>query len=319
MTSNPSYRTIQTARLKQRIAEAGSGSPVLLLHGFPEGAYSWRKQLPALAQAGFRAIAPDQRGYAGTDAPLEIEAYDHVELAADVVALMDTLGIERAPVVAHDWGAALAWNLALLHPTRVSAVVALSVPFGGRSPAPPVETLKRRLGDTFFYMLYFQKPGVAEAELEADVRESLRVFYYSSSGDAPPGSFFVPQKKTAKLFETMKAPPGLPAWLTEADLDVYADAFRTSGFRGPLNWYRTLDRTWERTAHLADAKVEQPALFIAGDRDPVVMFSQGALARMPSLVPRLEKTSFLPGVGHWTQQERPDEVSAEIVRFLRTL
>jgi pimeloyl-ACP methyl ester carboxylesterase len=314
-----SYRTVQTARLRHRVAEEGEGAPVVLLHGFPEGAYSWRKQLPALAQAGFRAIAPDQRGYAGTDAPEPIEAYDHIELGADIIALMDILGIDRAPLVAHDWGAALAWNMALLHPDRVSAVVALSVPYGGRSPAPPVETLKRRLGDTFFYMLYFQKPGVAEAELEANVRESLRVFYYSSSGDAPPGGFFVPQPKTAKLFDTMKAPPGLPAWLTEADLDVYEESFQASGFRGPLNWYRNLDRTWERTAHLAGAKVLQPALFIAGDRDPVAMFSQGAMARMPSLVPRLEKAHILPDVGHWTQQERPGEVNAEIIRFLRAL
>jgi pimeloyl-ACP methyl ester carboxylesterase len=312
------YSTVRTARLSHRVGIEGTGAPVILLHGFPEGAYSWRKQLPALAAAGFRAIAPDQRGYAGTDAPGEVEAYDHIELAADVVALMDALGVERAPLVAHDWGAALAWNAALLHPDRISAVVALSVPHGGRSPAPPVETLKRRFGDTFFYMLYFQTPGVAEAELEADVRESLRLFYYAISGDAPPNSS-VMKPRTAKLFDTLQPPPGLPAWLTEADLDAYAEAFRASGFRGPLNWYRNLDRTWERMAHLAGAKVEQPALFIGGDRDPVVMFSQGALARMPSLVPRLEKLTILPGVGHWTQQERPDEVNAELIRFLRSI
>ena len=222
-----------------------------------------------MASAGYRAIAPDQRGYAGTDAPLEIDAYDHVELALDVIALMDTLGVDRAPLVAHDWGAALAWNVALLHPDRISAVVALSVAYGGRAPAPPVQILERRMGDLFFYMLYFQKPGIAETELEADVRESLRVFFYAASGDAPPGSAFTPVPKTAKLFDSMTAPPGLPAWLTEHDLDVYTEAFRESGFRGPINWYRTMNRTWERTAHLADAKVTQPSLFIAGDRDPV--------------------------------------------------
>jgi pimeloyl-ACP methyl ester carboxylesterase len=314
-----SYRTVQTARQRQRFAEEGAGSPVLLLHGFPEGAYSWRQQLPALARAGFRAIAPDQRGYAGAEAPAAVEMYDHVELALDVIALMDTLGIHRAPLVAHDWGAALAWNVALLHPDRVSAVVALSVPYGGRSKAPPLATLKRRLGDMFFYMLYFQEPGVAEAELEADIRESLRVFYYCWSGDAPLGTFYVPQPNTAKLADTMKTPPGLPTWLTEADLDAYEASFRASGFRGPLNWYRTLDRTWERTAHLADAKVEQPALFITGDRDPVATFTEGALARMPNLVPRLQKSIILPGVGHWTQQERPDTVNAEIIRFLQSL
>ena len=317
--SKMTYRTVQTARLRQRFAEEGTGKPVVLLHGFPEGAYSFRHQLPALARAGFRAIAPDQRGYAGTDAPPEIEAYDHVELAADVIALFDALGIERAPLVGHDWGAALAWSTAQLHPDRISAVVALSVPFGGRTPAPPIDLLKRRAGDMFFYMLYFQKPGVAEAELEADVRESLRIFYYSASGDAPPGSAFVPQPRTAKLFDTMKTPPGLPPWLTEEDLDVYTEAFRASGFRGPLNWYRAMNRTWERTAHLAGAKVEQPALFIAGDRDPVVFFSQKVLERMPQAVPRLAGVHMLPGVGHWTQQERPDEVTREVVRFLNEL
>jgi pimeloyl-ACP methyl ester carboxylesterase len=310
---------VQTARLRHRVLQQGTGDPVVLLHGFPEGAYSWRHQLPALAQAGFRAIAPDQRGYAGTEAPAAVEAYDHVELAADVIALLDALGLERAALVAHDWGAALAWNVALLHPARVSSVVALSVPYGGRGPSPPLGTLKRRMGEMFFYMLYFQKPGVAEAELEADVRESLRVFFYSSSGDVPEGSFFVPQPRTAKLFESLKAPPGLPGWLTEADLDVYTAAFRESGFRGPLNWYRNMDRTWERTAHLADAKVQQPALFIAGDRDPVVLFSQGAMARMPALVPHLAGVRLLPGVGHWTQQERPDTVNAEIIAFLQGL
>jgi pimeloyl-ACP methyl ester carboxylesterase len=300
-----------------RVVEEGSGAPVILLHGFPEGAYSWRHQLPALARAGFRAIAPDQRGYAGTDAPHAIDAYDGVELAADVVALMDALGVERAPVVGHDWGAAVAWHTALLHPERVSAVAALSVPFGGRPPAPPLGTMKRRIGDGFFYMLYFQEPGVAEAELEADVRESLRVFYYSASGDVPPGSAFVPQPSSAKLFDSLKAPPGLPPWLTESDLDAYAEAFRTSGFRGPLNWYRNFDRTWERTAHLAGAKVEQPALFVAGDRDPVVFFSQSTLKRMPEVVPRLVGPRFVAGAGHWIQQERPAEVNAELVAFLR--
>jgi pimeloyl-ACP methyl ester carboxylesterase len=310
------YRTVRTARLRQRILEEGTGKPVFLLHGFPEGAYSWRHQLPALASAGYRAIAPDQRGYAGTDAPLEIDAYDHVELALDVIALMDTLGVDRAPLVAHDWGAALAWNVALLHPDRISAVVALSVAYGGRAPAPPVQILERRMGDLFFYMLYFQKPGIAEAELEADVRESLRVFFYAASGDAPPGSAFTPVPKTAKLFDSMTAPPGLPAWLTEHDLDVYTEAFRESGFRGPINWYRTMNRTWERTAHLADAKVTQPSLFIAGDRDPVVLINPSRVDKMRELVPNLAGTRMLPGVGHWTQQERPDEVNAEIIAFL---
>ena len=313
------YSTVRTARLAHRLVDVGSGPAVVLLHGFPEGPHSWRHVIPPLADAGYRVIAPSQRGYAGTDAPPEVTAYDQIELAADVVALLDTLGAADAVVVDHDWGGPVAWITALLHPQRVRGVVALSVGHGGRSPHPPISSLERRVGESFFYMLYFQEPGVAEAELEADVRESLRVFYYSASGDLPPGSFFVPQPRTAKLFDSMKAPPGLPPWLAEADLDVYAAAFRESGFRGPLNWYRNMDRSWERTAHLATAKVQQPALFIAGDRDPVVFFSQSVLQRMPEAVPRLRSQIMLPGCGHWTAQERPAEVTAELLAFLRGL
>lgn len=317
--SDLTYRYVETSRLRFRVAERGEGPPVVLLHGFPECAYSWRHQMVALADAGFRAIAPDQRGYVGTDAPAEVEAYDQVELAADVVALCDALGVERAPVVGHDWGSPVAWHAALLHPDRVSAVVALSVPHGGRPPAPPTSIFKKRMGDAFFYMLYFQKPGIAEAELEANVRESLRVFYYAYSGDAPPGSSYVPQPKTAKLFDTIAAPPGLPPWLTEEDLRVYISAFEQSGFRGPLNWYRNLDRSWERTAHLAGKRVTQPALFIAGDRDPVILFSQPAMQRMPEVVPGLVGARIVEGAGHWIQQERPAFVNEEIIAFLRTL
>ena len=216
-----SYRTVQeTARLtRQRIAEAGTGAPVVLLHGFPEEARTRGAiKLPALAECRVsrdRTRSAWLRRHGPTFGTIR-NAYDHVELAADVVALLDALDIERAPLVAHDWGAALAWNAALLHPDRVTAVVALSVAFGGRSLARPLATLEARFGGAFFYMLYFQKPGVAEAELEADVRESLRVFYYSSSGDVPPGSFFVPQPNTAKLFRLVEgAARGLPRWLTE--------------------------------------------------------------------------------------------------------
>jgi pimeloyl-ACP methyl ester carboxylesterase len=311
------YRYVETSRIRFRVAERGSGPPVILLHGFPECAYSWRHQLAALANAGYRAIAPDQRGYGGTDAPAEINAYDQIELAADVVALCDALGIDRAPIVGHDWGAPVAWHAALLHPERVSAVVALSVAHGGRPPAPPTSIFKKRMGDVFFYMLYFQKPGVAEAEIEANVRESLRIFYYASSGDVPPGSSFVPSPKTAKLFDTMVAPPGLPPWLTDEDLSVYVSAFERSGFRGPLNWYRNLDRTWERTGALAGKRVEQPALFIAGDRDPVVMFNQTAIRKMPDVVPRLVEARIIEGAGHWIQQERPAIVNDALVSFLR--
>ena len=314
--SLPGYRTIETSRMRHRVLDEGSGPAVVLLHGFPEGAYSWRKQVPALAGAGFRAIAPDQRGYAGATVVTPVDGYDHIELALDVIALLDSQGIERAALVSHDWGAALAWNVALLHPERISSVVALSVAYGGRPKGPPTAMLQRIVGDAFFYMLYFQKPGVAEEELEADVRESLRRFYYSASGDGRDSALGTLHPNTAKLLDTLRAPAGLPAWLSAEDLDRYTEAFEASGFAGPIGWYRSMDRTWERTAHLAGVSVQQPALFIAGDRDPVVLFNQRAIDRMPSVVPNLAGTRLLPGVGHWTQQERPEEVNAELVAFL---
>ena len=312
--TRPAYGVIETARVRHRVLAAGSGPPVILLHGFPEGAYSWRHQVSALAAAGFRAIAPDQRGYAGAEPIVRVEGHDHVELALDVIALLDAIGAERAALVAHDWGASLAWNAALLHPARISSVVALSVPYGGRSKDPPIATFKELFGDVFFYMLHFQTPGVAEAELEANVRESLRSFYRSSSGDGPERRFF---PRTARLLETLDAPPGLPGWLSEEDLQHFTASFEASGFAGPLGWYRSMDRTWERTERLAGAKVVQPALFLAGARDPVIAFGARALERMPRLVPNLAGVRLLDGVGHWTQQERPAEVSREIVDFLR--
>jgi pimeloyl-ACP methyl ester carboxylesterase len=302
--------------MRHRVLDEGTGPAVILLHGFPEGAYSWRKQVPAIAGAGFRAIAPDQRGYAGATVVTKVDGYDHVELALDVIALMDAEGIERASLVAHDWGAALAWNIALLHPERISSLVALSVPYGGRSRGPPIASLRCKVGDAFFYMLYFQEPGVAEAELEVDVRESLRRFYYSASGEGRDGGLLGLYANTAKLLETLPAPAGLPSWLDAEDLDRYTEAFEASGFAGPIGWYRSMDRTWERTPHLAGVKVEQPALFVAGARDPVVIFNPLALERMPSIVPRLAGSRLLEGAGHWIQQERPEEVNAEILGFL---
>jgi pimeloyl-ACP methyl ester carboxylesterase len=222
-------------------------------------------------------------------------------------------------VVGHDWGAPVAWHAALLHPDRVRAVVGMSVPYAGRPPSSPLARLQQTFKDIFFYILYFQEPGVAEAELQADVRRALRSFYFSASGDAPAGSAFSPHPSTAKLLETMREPEQLPPWLSEADLDYYTQRFERGGFRGPLNWYRNFDRTWERTAPLAGRKIEQPALFIAGDRDPVIGWSRRQLERMPEAIPHLQESLLLPGCGHWVQQERPAEVNAALLRFLARL
>lgn len=312
-------RTVRTRTLELQITEQGQGPLVLLLHGFPESAHSYRHQLPALAAAGYHAVAPNQRGYAGSGAPEPVEAYDVVTLVDDAVALLDALGERQCVVVGHDWGAPVAWHMALLHPERVRGVVGMSVPFGGRGKASPIGRLRETFKDGFFYMLYFQEPGVAEAELEADVRRSLRAFYWSASGDAPLGAAFTPAPKSAKLLDTMQDPGVLPAWLTEADFSHFVREFDASGFRGPLNWYRNFDRSFERTAALDGRRIEQPALFVAGERDPVLAWSRGALERMPQLMPKLTRTLLLPGSGHWVQQERPAEVSEALLAFLAAL
>jgi pimeloyl-ACP methyl ester carboxylesterase len=272
-----------------------------------------------LAHAGYRAIAPNQRGYAGSDRPEAIEAYDLPTLVDDAVGVLDAIGEERAVVVGHDWGAPVAWHMALLHPERVRAVVGLSVPHGGRPSSSPLPRMRALFKDAFFYILYFQEPGVAEAELERDVRKSLRMFYYSASGDAPPRAAFAPHPKSAHLLDTMRDCDSLPAWLSEADLDRYTAEFERSGFRGPINWYRNFDRNWERTASIAGKQIEQPALFIAGERDPVLSFSARQLERMPAACADLRGSLLLPGAGHWVQQEQPETVNAALIEFIERL
>jgi pimeloyl-ACP methyl ester carboxylesterase len=310
------HRQIKTNGINMHIAEAGEGPLVLMLHGFPELWYSWRHQLPALAEAGYHAVAPDVRGYGQSDAPREIEAYSMKEHVADAIGVLDALGADTAVVIGHDWGAPMAWNSAVLHPERYRAVVGLSVPFLQRSPAPPTQLFKQAFQDNFFYMLYFQEPGVAEKELEADPRTSLRTFLCAASGDAVPAGFL--GKKKGDLFLTgMPNPETLPGWLTEADVDYYADEFRRTGFRGGLNRYRNMDRDWQELPQLDGAKVTQPALFIGGTKDGVLAFtSQEAMKANCS---DLRGLVMIEGAGHWTQQERPAEVNVALIEFLKGL
>ncbi len=308
------HRQVKTNGINVHVAEAGEGPVVLLLHGFPESWYSWRHQLPALADAGYHAIAPDIRGYGQSDAPEAIEAYSMKELTADAIGILDDAGAETAVVVGHDWGAPMAWTSALLYPERVRAVGGLSVPFTPRSPAPPIQIMKQMFGDYFFYIIYFQEPGVAEAELEADVRRSMRIFMHAASGQAPEGAMLSEKKNTAKLFEGMPEPEVPSPWLSEADLDFYTSEFERTGFRGGLNRYRNMDRDWEELPELAGRKIEQPALFIAGEKDPVVRFT--TTAAMKEHVTDLRVLDVIPGVGHWTQQEAADEVNAKLIEFL---
>ncbi len=297
---------------------AGQGSPIVLCHGFPELAYSWRHQVAPLVDAGYRVIVPNQRGFGASSAPQEIEAYDLDSLAGDIVGLLDALGEERAVLIGHDWGAPVVWHTALRHPHRVLAVASLSVPHAKRGPVSPLQGMRAAAGPGFIhYVDYFQSPGVVEAEFEQDVRSGLLGFMWSISGDVPKDERFRPIPAGGRFIDSVTVPKLLPPWLSEEDLSVYVDAFEASGFRGGLNWYRNVTRNWERSADLADAHVSQPALFISGSRDPAR--NPAAIERLPEVVPNLVASHILDGCGHWTQQERPQEVTRLLLEWLQTL
>ena len=313
------HRTVETNGIRMHVAERGEGPLVLLCHGFPESWYSWRHQLAALADAGFHAVAPDMRGYGRTDQPAEIDQYTLLHLVGDMVGLVDALGGGPAVIAGHDWGAPVAWHAALLRPDRFRAVMGLSVPFRPRGSARP-STVMPQTGDAIFYQLYFQAPGVAEAELGRDVRATMRRLAFSGSGEGHgTGLFMVPR---AGGFLTHTTDPAvLPPWLTEADIDFFAAEFSRAGFRGGLNWYRNIDRNWELLAPYAKARVTVPALYVAGDRDLVVSFPgmDQLIPNLAQFVPGLRETVMLPGCGHWTQQERPKEVNDAMIAFLTSL
>jgi len=325
--SEVTHREVETNGIRMHIAESGAGPLVLLCHGFPESWYSWRYQLKALADAGFHAVAPDMRGYGKTQCPEEIDQYTLLHLVGDIVGLLDALGAETAVIVGHDWGAPVAWHAALLRPDRFRGVVGLSVPYVPRRPARPTSMMPQT-EDALFYQLYFQSPGIAEAELERDVRLSIRSLVYSASGDAPrwkdgaaaAGEVgMVPRR--GGFLSYLTNPVSLPDWLTEADVNFYVGEFIRTGFRGGLNWYRNIDRNWELLAPMAGACVTVPALYIAGDRDLVLGFRgmDQIIANLSKSVPQLRGTLLLPGCGHWTQQERAEEVDEVLIDFLRRL
>jgi pimeloyl-ACP methyl ester carboxylesterase len=314
---------VKTNGIRMRVAEQGSGPLVLLCHGFPESWYSWRHQLPALAAAGFRAVAPDMRGYGGSDAPPRVEDYTIFHLIGDVLGLTDALGEKQAVIVGHDWGAVVAWNAALLRPDRFRAVVGMSVPFFPRGPIKPTDMFRAAAGENFMYILYFQEPGRAERELDPNARRLLRSILWSASGDAPRESFRRDVPKTAGLLDALVDPPSLPRWLSQADLDYYVAEFERTGFRGGLNWYRNFDRNWELLAPFADLTVTVPSAFVGGLRDGVVTGGgegEGPGVQMlPSFCTDLRAKVLLPGVGHWNQQEAPEATTKALLEFLGTL
>jgi pimeloyl-ACP methyl ester carboxylesterase len=325
--SQLTHRTVEANGIRIHLAEQGSGPLVLFCHGFPESWYSWRHQLAALAEAGFHAVAPDMRGYGLTDRPSEIERYTLFHLVGDMVGILDALGEKTAVIVGHDWGAPVAWHCALLRPDRFRAVVGLSVPYRPRGGVAPTTVMPQN-SDASFYQLYFQQPGIAEAELEADTRISIRKILYSGSGDVPRrnpsgassgGVGMVP--RSGGFLTRMPDPEILPSWLGAADVDLYVQQFQHSGFRGGLNWYRNIDRNWELLAPYSGASITVPALYMAGDLDLVVAFPRmkEVIADLSRYIPQLRGTIMLPGCGHWTQQERVNEVNKGIIEFLRNL
>ncbi|UFZ05731.1 alpha/beta hydrolase [Bradyrhizobium ontarionense] len=309
-----STRTIKANGINLFVQEEGDGPLILLCHGWPELSYSWRHQIPALAAAGYRVAAPDMRGFGRSEAPADISAYTIFDIVGDMVALVGALGERQAVIIGHDWGAPVAWHAALFRPDMFTAVAGLSVPPPFRGRGRPLDTLSAGGIDNFYWQ-YFQAPGVAEAELERDVALTMRTVL--ARGFSDPQSLFVAPGKGFLGAANSDLP--LPSWLSEADLAEFIAAYRASGFRGGLNWYRNIDRNWGLTAPWQDAQIRQPALFIAGSEDAVVTGLIGAkrVQEMERVLPDLRRKLIIDGAGHWIQQERAAEVNAALIAFLR--
>ncbi|MFI8459886.1 alpha/beta fold hydrolase [Kitasatospora sp. NPDC085464] len=314
------HSDVEVNGVRLHLAEQGEGPLVLLLHGFPESWYSWRHQFAPLAEAGYRVVAPDQRGYARSEQPASVDAYTLLHLVGDVTALIGALGEERAVVVGHDWGAPVAWATAALRPDLVRGVAGLSVPPLPSGPTP-LALSRERFGEGF-YQIYFQEPGRADAELAADPKSSFRRILGGISPDGVPRAWVVPEGM--KLLDTVPEPARLPGWLTEADIDAFAADYARHGeraFTGGLNWYRNIDRNNELMAAFTGRRIEAPALYVTGEQDLVnAMVPREVMAYLlQQVTPRLHRHLRLPDTGHWTQQERPAEVNEALLDFLGSL
>ena len=316
------HRMVETNGIHLHIAEQGEGPLVICCHGFPECWYSWRHQLPALAKAGFRAVAHDLRGYGQSDHPEAAEKCTLLNHIGDIVGLVDALGARQAVIAGHDIGATIAWQAALLRPDIFRAVIALSPPFRSRGfgDLGPPTTLMPQTENAVFYQLLLQTPE-AEAGLERNLPLTFRYQFSTFSGDRPlsAGVGGLPPGMMPRKGGFMTDPPSLPAWITQTDIDVYVREYAQKGFHGPLAWWRNIDRSWALMAPFAGAAVTVPALYMAGERDFVAAVFAQTIARQSALVPRLRPLVMLPGCGHWTQQERAPQVSAAMVDFLRQL
>jgi pimeloyl-ACP methyl ester carboxylesterase len=313
-------RHIRTDRLTQQILEAGSGPLVLLIHGFPELGVSWRAQVQALAGAGYHAVAPDMRGYGGSEKPAAAADYGILDLVGDMVDLVRALGETACVVVGHDWGAPVAWHCALTRPDLFRAVFGLSVPFQPRRPKGPptaaMAALSKRAGGGDLYISRFQADDAHHA-FDADPAMALRKMFYAYDGATPDGrqsTGFLPDG--VSLTDTIADDAALPPWMSEGHFAEYVAAFAAGGFKGPLDWYRNLDANWAATAFLQDAHVRVPAGFVVGERDPVRHYAGAAEAGLKDWAPDLRLQEVVPGAGHWIQQERPDEVNRCLLAFL---
>jgi pimeloyl-ACP methyl ester carboxylesterase len=314
-------RLVDTNGIRLRVSEAGppGGPAVILAHGFPSLGFSWRRIMPAMAEAGYHVLAPDQRGYGGSSRPDEVTAYDITCLTADLVGLLDDIGAQRAVWVGHDLGGMVVWAAAQLHPDRVAGVVGLNFPPSPRGKLPTTQAFRKMVGDSFLYMLYFQQPGIADAELDHDPARTLRrlvSFDLQSLTDPEVATRMIAQGPMG-FIDRLPEPGQLPAWIDDDEFTFYVEEFERTGFTGALNWYRNFDRNWEILANPVSATVEAPALVIIGTNDPTQGFTPRDRATQVATGPYREVT--LDGAGHWLQEERPADITAQLLHFLADL
>ena len=322
------FQIIKTNGINTRIASMGEGPLVIFCHGWPESWYSYRHQIPVVAEAGFRAVAYDVRGYGESDKPHEICDYTMKLLTADVIGIVQALGYDSAITIGHDWGGPIALNTAVLFPELIKATGTLSVPYNSRGPMPTLDLWEQIYKDRFFYQLYFQKEGIAEAEFENNLERALRLTYTNSDGrgmskglEKSQSGLNAQKGPEATFLEGMEEFENLPDWLSQKDIDYFVSQFEISGLRGPLNRYRAQNIDWEEMADLPD-QIEQPAFFITGSLDPVNFFVPSEKSLVDRIKPNYKDLKFaveLPEIGHWTQQEAPKEVNDLILKFLRNL
>ncbi len=312
------FVTVHNGPIALNVAVKGEGKLILCVHGFPELWYSWRHQIDRFSARGYRVAALDVRGYGGSSKPSEISAYSMRNLTADVAAVIDRLGNGAAVLFGHDWGAPIVWNTALIYPEKVTAVAGLSVPYVPRSERSFIKLARSIYAGRFFYQLYFQQEGVAEAEFESDIPTALRKLYFAASGDGLLDALLAMKPADAKLLDGMADPRPFPAWMSEAELKLYADAFQAGGFRGPLNRYRAQEIDFVDLADYAGKPVTRPSFFIAGERDPVRHFIPGLdlYQTAGAACSDFRGSVIVPRVGHWVQQEAPDATDTALEGFL---